>query len=1063
MTTKDIPITAALQDYRYIYFGMKDVSDKDNPWKVKPAMCVSNDLINWKFVSYFDKDLGNLRDASVKKIDDTYYIVGTWAEYKTKDFFTFESMPFKLASGYTEMWAPEIFIDADNQPHVVYCVSKDEQGTFSLKMADMDRQGNVSNPEQTVTFTDGEPDNLWCIDPDVYYQDGWYYLTTAGNYIYRSQNYLGPYSRYIVNFTPTPQRYGRQWSGLSGWVEGPQMFRDGDSVRLFADQTCGNGLVYRSADADDLTDWTQLAFTNGPGWHLRHGCVMVNELVSEEENRPQDLPELKWDKKVKIRGLQGDEDVPLTCFFRNSFTLTYADNETNQITFTAYNDGSPSWDRIAVESTVTFNDQPYMIKTVSPKLSDSDTVDVTAIHYINSELTRVVQPNVNTGTITYTVDKVCSFFLNDPQINPFGFNYHIYGSFDKQQIENLGNCSAKDMISKILDTWPGTIIYPEGKTIGIWSQDAWRANKNFQRRIDYIRDTSDITMNSDSTDIVNKILCIGATKDADTTDSSNNGKSSDSNQNNAISNASLDNATAFAKSPINASFGVDKQVMINDFTARDHRVRAWGVDANKLYDTVKNAGVSPEWFFAYDICEQDPMYWSWLNHFNNHLSDPYADAVRVCNWIKQISYGNAFNPASADGRGVGSATAAKWNSEFGKGTIGRVYLQGTAAAVWELAGMPGGIYGKPLSQCVSIIKSWGGHSASANPGNNTSSTTSSTSGGAAKVQADAKKYLGVPYVWGGGGGARGGNPWNGMDCSSYVSQVYKDFGIYIPAYTVSMEPYGHQIPRSQVQTGDMGFYGSHGGSTHICLALDNNTMIYEPQPGQRCKMEPISYFPPTWWERNDKMAAIVAQQSQKQENTDDNQDKNAPSQDAQNQPQYYFAPFYVTDEHSIQSWGVHPAQEALEDDRFKDPVAMRNYALKKLQPEPVMSIELTLKTNEPPIPGETARLNIRPRHYSTDVTVVGFTWKPYDQTTGTDLTFDNIPQSLLDYGSFNLKNLSKMLQTLSGTMPQVYYGGEDPTQKHNVKNGALWTHVVQLDSNTEQKGSDQTHGKPTHD
>lgn len=130
--------------------------------------------------------------------------------------------------------------------------------------------------------------------------------------------------------------------------------------------------------------------------------------------------------------------------------------------------------------------------------------------------------------------------------------------------------------------------------------------------------------------------------------------------------------------------------------------------------------------------------------------------------------------------------------------------------------------------------------------------------GAKRVQDDARSYLGVPYVWDGAGGARGGNPRTGMDCSSFVSQVYLDMGIHIPAYTVSMEPYGHEIPRSQVQTGDMGFYGSHGGSYHITLALDNKRMIYEPAPGQSCMEQDIDAYPPTWWIRNDDMARIVA-------------------------------------------------------------------------------------------------------------------------------------------------------------------------------------------------------------
>lgn len=132
------------------------------------------------------------------------------------------------------------------------------------------------------------------------------------------------------------------------------------------------------------------------------------------------------------------------------------------------------------------------------------------------------------------------------------------------------------------------------------------------------------------------------------------------------------------------------------------------------------------------------------------------------------------------------------------------------------------------------------------------------SGGAKKLQDTARKYLGVPYVWGGAGGARGGNPYSGMDCSSFVSQVYKDLGINIPAFTVSMESYGRPISRSEVQAGDMGFYGNHGASYHITLALDNKRMIYEPAPGQSCMEQDIDAYPPNWWIRNDDMARIVA-------------------------------------------------------------------------------------------------------------------------------------------------------------------------------------------------------------
>lgn len=131
--------------------------------------------------------------------------------------------------------------------------------------------------------------------------------------------------------------------------------------------------------------------------------------------------------------------------------------------------------------------------------------------------------------------------------------------------------------------------------------------------------------------------------------------------------------------------------------------------------------------------------------------------------------------------------------------------------------------------------------------------------GAKRVQDAARKYLGVPYVWG-GNRPIGSSPRAGMDCSSFVAQVYKDMGISVPPYavTTSLEPMGHQISRSEVQTGDMGFYGSHGGSTHVTLALDNKKMIYEPAPGQSCMEQDINAFPPDWWIRNDQMAQLVA-------------------------------------------------------------------------------------------------------------------------------------------------------------------------------------------------------------
>lgn len=306
-------------------------------------------------------------------------------------------------------------------------------------------------------------------------------------------------------------------------------------------------------------------------------------------------------------------------------------------------------------------------------------------------------------------------------------------------------------------------------------------------------------------------------------------------------------------------------------------------------------------------------------------------------------------------------------------------------------------------------------------------THGSGGAGADKVVNDAKQYLGVPYVWGGAGGARGGNPRNGMDCSSFVSQVYKDMGINIPAYTVSMEPYGHEISRSQVQTGDMGFYGSHGGSYHICMALNNSTMIYEPAPGQSCKTQSIDSYPPIWWERNDQMASIVAGDSA------GGGDTTSESSSSTSSEYYYFAPFMYRDEESIKKYGEYPA-EPIEDGRFKDKNAMIEYVKTKLQPDPALSLEVTLTTSFKPVAGDMIHIMVKEQDIKTNLAVVGFNWYPFSSSSSnpTSVTLNTSSQNILDYQHSRqvalndaLNEVKRETRRAMDSANQAQYGGND--------------------------------------
>lgn len=302
---------------------------------------------------------------------------------------------------------------------------------------------------------------------------------------------------------------------------------------------------------------------------------------------------------------------------------------------------------------------------------------------------------------TYTLqNRLDQFFNNNDQ----GIKYELHGSFPQAAVDCQG--SLYEWLGSNLATF-GAYWIPDNRILKIYDLPSLRNPTDLIFR--YPANVSNVDIQSDSNDLVNDCDVYGGKMEKDITSGGSGGGS-----------GNLDSVEGFAQSPINADFGVNKNTMIADFARRSQKVQARGVDCNKLYDTIKGQGVSPEWFFAYELCEQNSNM-GWLNHWSYPHGDPYNDAVVVCGWIKQTANTNYLTPAWGAAEGGISRNAgleAKWQTEFPKGTIGRVYLQGTAAAVWELAGVSGNVsIGKPLSQCVAIIRGWGGHTVKATAAN----------------------------------------------------------------------------------------------------------------------------------------------------------------------------------------------------------------------------------------------------------------------------------------------------------------------------------------------------------
>lgn len=222
---------------------------------------------------------------------------------------------------------------------------------------------------------------------------------------------------------------------------------------------------------------------------------------------------IRNNKKILVKGKNRTEKEPLNYYPNGSFNIQWEKNNTWQLTFTMINDKSVAYSLLGVEASIYFDNQEYIVKQCTPDYSNGiGTKQITATHVYN-EVQRVMQRTTKTGTLTYSVADVLKFVLNG---NKLGFTYQVIGSFDKEQITDLGNMSGKDMLSKITDTWSNAVIYPDNKKIRVYSQDKFA--KNNGNRLDYRANSNVVNLAYDSTNITNQVMAIGAQKEGSSDD-----------------------------------------------------------------------------------------------------------------------------------------------------------------------------------------------------------------------------------------------------------------------------------------------------------------------------------------------------------------------------------------------------------------------------------------------------------------------------------------------------------------------------------------------------------------
>jgi peptidoglycan DL-endopeptidase CwlO len=116
--------------------------------------------------------------------------------------------------------------------------------------------------------------------------------------------------------------------------------------------------------------------------------------------------------------------------------------------------------------------------------------------------------------------------------------------------------------------------------------------------------------------------------------------------------------------------------------------------------------------------------------------------------------------------------------------------------------------------------------------------TPSTGIGASEqaVVDEAKKYLGVPYVWG------GTDPEKGLDCSGLVQLVYKNLGIDLPRVSYQQATAGRAVDgMANARPGDILAFNSP--VSHVGIYLGGGKMIEAPRPGTSVRISDVYETP----------------------------------------------------------------------------------------------------------------------------------------------------------------------------------------------------------------------------
>lgn len=102
----------------------------------------------------------------------------------------------------------------------------------------------------------------------------------------------------------------------------------------------------------------------------------------------------------------------------------------------------------------------------------------------------------------------------------------------------------------------------------------------------------------------------------------------------------------------------------------------------------------------------------------------------------------------------------------------------------------------------------------------------------------ARQFVGNPYVWG------GTSLTNGADCSGFTLSVYRKYGVSLPHSSKAQANCGTRIDVSEVQPGDLVFYGGKN-IHHVAMYIGNGQVVHAQSAKTGIVVTSMYYNTPT--------------------------------------------------------------------------------------------------------------------------------------------------------------------------------------------------------------------------